>query len=162
MNTLQATAPIWSLAWDKDGRRLASGLEDGTIIIWDAASGQSIATLEGREAPPPISSLAWSPDGAMLASANSFDADILVWDAANRMILTTLRGHKGHVAALAWSPDGASLASGGEDRLIQVVRTETIHPPCEWLARNLTLTESVIYFGDEDHARTCENLAEGE
>jgi WD40 repeat protein len=162
MNTLQAPAPVWSVAWDKDRGRLASGLEDGTVIIWDTASGQSIATLEGPEAPPPISSLAWSPDGAMLAAANSFDADILAWDAANGTILTTLRGHKGNVAAIAWSPDGASLASGGEDRLIQIVRTQTVSPPCDWLARNLTLSESVIYFGDEDHAQTCENLAEGE
>jgi len=162
MNTLQAPAAVSSVAWDKDGRRLASGLEDGTVIIWDAASGQSIATLEGPEAPPPISSLAWSPDGAMLATANSFDGNILVWDVANGRILTTLRGHKGNVAALAWSPDGVSLASGGEDRLIQVLRTETINPPCGWLARNLTITDSVIYFGDEDHIKTCENLAEGE
>jgi WD40 repeat protein len=81
---------------------------------------------------------------------------------SNTEVVMTLQGHKNNVAAIAWSPDGASLASGGEDRLIQVLRTEYVNPPCEWLARNLTLTESVIYFGDEDHARTCENLAEGE
>ena len=29
------TSPIWSLAWSSDGLKLALGLSDGGLVVWD-------------------------------------------------------------------------------------------------------------------------------
>ena len=40
--------PITSVAFSPDGRILAAGCENSTIMLWDAASGSEIRTMEGH------------------------------------------------------------------------------------------------------------------
>ncbi len=37
-----------SVAFSPDGKRLASASQDGTVKVWDAATGQEILTLKGH------------------------------------------------------------------------------------------------------------------
>jgi tRNA A-37 threonylcarbamoyl transferase component Bud32 len=69
---------VFSVAFSPDGRRLASGHYDGTVKVWDAASGQEILTLKGHT--DRVASVAFSPDGRQIASA-SWDQTVKVWDA---------------------------------------------------------------------------------
>ena len=52
-----------------DGRRLASGSQDYTVKVWDAATGQEILTLKKGFVVPV--SVAFSPDGQRLAAAGA-------------------------------------------------------------------------------------------
>ncbi|MEY4978148.1 MAG: hypothetical protein RLZZ352_418, partial [Pseudomonadota bacterium] len=40
---------VHSVAYSPDGHRIASGGDDGTLRLWDAATGQSLRVMEGHE-----------------------------------------------------------------------------------------------------------------
>jgi WD40 repeat protein len=65
-----------TFAFSPDARRLVSGSVDGTIRIWDVATGQVILTLRQRGG---IRSLVFSDDGQKIVAAG--DNAVRVWDA---------------------------------------------------------------------------------
>jgi WD40 repeat protein len=42
------TDAVWSVAFSPDGRLLASGSWDGTVIVWDVRTGERVRTLTGH------------------------------------------------------------------------------------------------------------------
>ena len=64
------------LAFSPDGNTLASGGSDGTVHLWDTATGSKIRTLTEHAG---AISIAFSPDGNTLAS-NGLDGTALFWE----------------------------------------------------------------------------------
>ncbi|RMF66035.1 MAG: hypothetical protein D6742_10965, partial [Cyanobacteria bacterium J069] len=106
---------------------LASASYDGTVRLWNASSGEGLATLKNPDhtagkVPPWVWSVAFSPDGHTLASSND-DGTVCLWqvELAGRrggVALTPqapLPGSGQAVRAIAFSPDGRTLASGSDD-----------------------------------------------
>ena len=100
-----------SFALSPDGSTMATGGFDGTVHLWDAATGKLQKILVGHQSS--VYGVAWSPDGTMLASTGSFDKTARVWNPKTGMTLRTLKNHKGFTQGVAWSPDGGILAVSG-------------------------------------------------
>jgi len=104
------TSGVLSVSFSPDGQRLVSSGFDGTVKVWDAATGRELYSR--RIHSNYARSVAFSPDGQRLAFACS-DKTVKVWAAATgREELLTLKGHSGPVSSVAFSPDGRWLASG--------------------------------------------------
>ena len=67
------------LAYSPDGKRLAVGMLDGTIALFDTANRERIFTLKGHTAEGNIYGLAFAPDSRTLASAGH-DGTVRLWD----------------------------------------------------------------------------------
>jgi WD40 repeat protein len=111
------TSEVVSVAYNPNGKMLASGSSDKTIKLWDAASRRELRTLAGHT--DNVTSVAFSPNGRMLASGSD-DKTIKLWDVASGKVLRTLTGHTYAVDSLAFSPDGVRLASGSGDGTIKL------------------------------------------
>ncbi|MFJ3310891.1 trypsin-like peptidase domain-containing protein [Streptomyces sp. NPDC086549] len=111
------TGPVRSVAFSPDGHTLASGSYDGTVGLWDPATGRARATLTGDTG---IAwSVAFSPDGHTLASGGD-DGTVRLWDPATGRARATLTGHTGTAWSVAFSPDGHTLATGSDDGTVRL------------------------------------------
>ncbi|MGO9469696.1 MAG: hypothetical protein ACLQVF_36800 [Isosphaeraceae bacterium] len=140
---------VGPVALSPDGKRLAADLSDGTIRVYDPATGREIAPRLIRpdaprpgEPPPPrhpaeqatrdlmdgMACLAFSPDGTTLAagsrgSMNTGDvwmAGVHLWDVASGRFLRRIAAHQGWIDSLDFSPDGRTLATTGIEVVVRV------------------------------------------
>ena len=65
------------LVFSPDGATLVSGTNNGTIQVWEVATGDKIAALEGHT--QEVETLKFSPDGKTLVST-AMDGTIFLWD----------------------------------------------------------------------------------
>lgn len=116
--TLKGHTSVYCLAFDADGKKLASAGAHGdlTIKLWDLTTGKDLATLTGHKRE--ITGVAFTPDGTTLASA-SLDRTVRLWDVAAGKEREPALHHSDMVWALAISPDGKTLAAGGSDSVVK-------------------------------------------
>jgi HEAT repeats/WD domain, G-beta repeat len=109
---------VRSVAWSPDGTRIASGSDDKTVQLWDAANGGHSLTISGH--PAKVLAVAWSPDGRRIASGNN-DGTIQVWDASTGRNVFTYGVHgEFKVTAATCSPNGKYVAFGIDNKTVQV------------------------------------------
>ena len=106
------TAPVSCVTYTRDGKLLASGSEDGSIILWEVSSHKQIGRLTGHLGK--VTSVSFSADGTKLASGST-DRAVILWNVPSRQQKGRLTGHHADVTSVAFSSDGTTLASSSID-----------------------------------------------
>ena len=105
------------VGYSGDGRFLATGNDQGRVVVREAGSGNVIRSF--RAHPGYVWALALSPDGRRLATGSrDTDVGVKVWDTTTWAVRQTFRGHvdsygEAVCGAVAFSPDGTLVASTG-------------------------------------------------
>jgi WD40 repeat protein/tRNA A-37 threonylcarbamoyl transferase component Bud32/energy-coupling factor transporter ATP-binding protein EcfA2 len=132
----------WGLAvkWSYDDRYLLTisgdrfllGSQDYDLILWDAETGEQVATQEVQNATPPDAGdspswfyhyttgagAAFAGDGRLATLGG--DNTTLVWDPMLGDLQLVLSGHTAAINGVDWSPDFTLLATASEDGTARV------------------------------------------
>jgi WD40 repeat protein len=101
---------IQTVTFSPDGRLVATGGGDGTIKLWDVASGRQLRTIFGHPGTKPFE----PEEKQNLTESKDWVVDLF----------ETTHGHRA-VYSLAFSPNGKTLASGSTDRTIKLWEVAT-------------------------------------
>jgi WD40 repeat protein len=150
-----------SAAFSPDGTRILTASWDKTARLWNAATGQKIATLRGHD--ERVASAAFSPDGTRILTA-SWDKTARLWDAATGKEIAVLRGHGEAVWTAVFSPDGTHVATASADKTARIWDIGSIPKgnlfdiACAWLPDH-DLTDIARDYGLTNLAPICEGPA---
>ena len=149
-----------TLVSSPDGKVLAVGARDGSIVLWDISKRQMLPRpFTGHT--QPVESLAFAPDGRWLVSASG-DGTVRLWDVeAGVAFGEPLSDGIGTILSVAVSPDGKWAASGhnaGQVRLWDLDIASWKTRACRMANRNMTGDEWRKYFRSELHRKTCPAL----
>ena len=133
---LRVTENATALSVDPQGKLLAAGLKDGTVLVWEMPSARPLFRLSGLSSE--VQALAFHPTGNRLSGGGKDDL-ILTWAMDDGKVVDRQTGHAEPINSLAYSPDGAIFAAAGADRKIRIHSPLTRTPPREISGPALTI-----------------------
>ncbi len=116
VRVLDHKTDVTSADFSPDGNRVVTSSWDGTVRIWDAATGREISEMNGGGS---LFTTAFSPDGSRIVTSLP-DGAAQIWDAATGRSIVVLKGHENSVTSAAFSPDGSSIVTASADMTARV------------------------------------------
>ena len=109
---------VTTVAWSPDGSRIASGSNDGTVRIWNPATGSAVSILKCNFAQ--VFAVEFCPRGQQLAVAGADKNTVCVFDLGTDTLTALLIGHSQAVLAMSWSPCSTQIMTGSADNTTRV------------------------------------------
>jgi WD40 repeat protein len=104
-------------AFDPDGSRVVTAVDNDTAVVWDLQNEKPPLTLTGHQAR--LTAANFSPNGQQIVTA-SWDGTARVWDAQTGQPLRLVLHHAGGVNFAAFSRDGSRIITASEDRTAKI------------------------------------------
>ena len=95
---------------------------DGTVRLWDLASGDCRQTLSGHS--EGVLFVAYSPGGNQIATCSA-DKTLRLWSVDTGVCSNSLNGHSNKVRSAVYSPQGHQLASASDDTTVRIWDEDT-------------------------------------
>eukprot|EP01010_Urceolus_cornutus_P000604 NODE_1122_length_1095_cov_265.391969_g858_i0.p1 GENE.NODE_1122_length_1095_cov_265.391969_g858_i0~~NODE_1122_length_1095_cov_265.391969_g858_i0.p1 ORF type:complete len:326 (-),score=59.08 NODE_1122_length_1095_cov_265.391969_g858_i0:54-1031(-) len=118
---------VHTVAWNRDGTKLASGSVDKMGRVWDPTVASKYTqgsvpnvVLQGHTGP--VDQLCWDPSGNYQLATASCDKTVRIWDIrqhSSPMVVTI--NTIGENINVTWCPDGNYIAVGNKDDIITVI-----------------------------------------
>jgi WD40 repeat protein len=105
-----------ALAINPSSTQFSVGGDDGSISVYDLATGARVSSLRGHS--DAVTSLAYSPDGRQLLSG-SFDKTVGIWDLTTSRLVRKLIGHSDAVIGVAVASDGRTVLTRSLDSTVR-------------------------------------------
>jgi len=124
LNILEAHKDtVDNIQFNFDGKLLATGSMDSTVIIWEAETGKKKFVLDGPGAE--VTFIDFHQKGNAIV-AGSADSTLWIWNANNGSFVGALTGHEKAVTTGSFTPDGKFIISGSEDTSLKVWNAKTM------------------------------------
>jgi len=117
LSTIKHDSEVYSLAWTSDQKKIIAGSEEGSIRIFDTATWQQIAILEGHT--DSVFSLSLFQNDRLLASGSA-DKKARLWNLDTNLPVGPPIQHQTRVLSAAISTDGKQLVTGCDDKNVYV------------------------------------------
>lgn len=108
--------------FNSDGSRLITVSDEPKTRLWDAKSGQLIATFEGKYG---LMDATFSPGGKLLTTASHGENTVKLWDAGTGRLKTSLIENSESVFGVRFSPDGSIVATQSFDNTVKLWDAKT-------------------------------------
>ncbi|XP_074642173.1 THO complex subunit 3-like [Tubulanus polymorphus] len=115
------SSKVHSVAWNCDGRKLASGSFDKTVCIFSLERDTRLGkenTFRGHS--DSVDQLCWHPSNPDHLATASGDKSVRMWDCRSSKSVATVNT-KGENINICWSPNGHTIAVGNKEDLVTFI-----------------------------------------
>ena len=166
LTELSQAGDIISVTFSKDGKWLATGSAENTVVLWNVEGTSFDRAGNALQLNGKPQALAFSPDGKWLVGGSTSGFANL-WNVATAQEMARIP-HSDPVTGVSFSLDGAQLFTVSRkvvriwnlSAIPLIPKDQLIPAACSHLVHNLNRNDWANLFGNEEYRLLCPDLPE--